>query len=832
MADDSKCSMGIEFPSLPAGLFVDLRADASGNLWLRGDHQQVVVGRNGQFRKLGVTDGLPPSGARSLESGADGTIWIGDDKGRLLKWDMGHFAVVKESPPTEGWGSLHNLQVDAAGAVLTWTDRRVARLTGGQWSIIFEDEDGGGIAAVRALRDGSVVCVAGRHKDRLVRYSNGKLTDVTRIPGGFYGYFLAEDPTGDLWISKQDGVLRLEPDGRWTKLTRADGLPADTVRSELLDREGNRWFGTDGGGLVRLKRRAVRAFGLAEGMSKKIALSVAADGTNSAWVAVLQGGLNHFDGDRFSPVLLAPWLGSGSLVWCVTPAPGGGVWFANYADGLFLLDASQTHLERFSSDTRPGLISGPIMTLFSASHGDLWIGGERGLSRYSGSQFRSWTAADGLTDNHVNAIAEDRSGAIWIGTDSGLNRMTGDKITKFTMSDGLPANLVRSVFFDSQGSLWIGGRELARYKDGKFSFIRAVNGLPVTTIKAIIEDDLGYLWLSTPHGILRASRRQLNEVSDTGNGKVEFSVFTKADGVPSNECSGYEPAVWKGGDGRLWFATLNGLAIIDPHHLPKNAVPPPVAVEAVVADDKALALPRMGADAASDSDRVWIPAGTLRLEFRFAAMSYTAPEKNQFRYRLEGFDGAWVQAGLSQTASYTRPPPGSYHFHVCACNNDGVWNESGATLALTVLPFFWQTKWFQALVVAAALGLIYWVFRTRLALVERRRLVQESFARQVIETQEAERQRIAQRAPRWRGSDPAPGQEPPFSRPQEDGTICPHHGTSRSSFGGTVAGHRGSAGHRPRAASGGVGPTRLGQGFGIHARPNRRHYLNAILVRA
>jgi len=218
---------------------------------------------------------------------------------------------------------------------------------------------------------------------------------------------------------------------------------------------------------------------------------------------------------------------------------------------------------------------------------------------------------------------------------------------------------------------------------------------------------------------VRAGRKELNEFCDTGKGPVEFSVFTKADGLPSNECSGFQPAVWKGADGRLWFATLNGLAILDPKHLPENKLSPPVVIEAVLADDKPLALP--GAVANSGPVSLRIPAGVLRLELRFAALSYTAPEKNRFRCRLDGVDSGWVHVGTVPDASYAHLSPGTYLFHVTACNNDGAWNETGAALGIEMLPFFWQTKCFEGLITAVGIGLVGWVFRARLAQVERRR---------------------------------------------------------------------------------------------------------------
>jgi signal transduction histidine kinase/ligand-binding sensor domain-containing protein len=729
---------GDEVPALFGEVFSSLAADKAGNLWLRGEQNRLVLVRQGQFRQLGPSDGLPSGGAAALHADRDGAIWIGDEKGRLLKWAGDRFVVVEATPPASNWGGMRTIEFDAAGNVWASKGTRVARLAGGKWSMIFQNEGEKSVGPMRSLRDGSMAMVAGRQVDRLYRYSEGRLSEWDVIPGGFGGFFIAEDPDENLWVSRDSGLLRRDPKGRWTELTRTNGLPTDRVRSEFLDLEGNRWFGTDGGGLLRLKHRAVRAFGVAEGLPRKVALSVAVDQTNGAWIALLEGGLNHFDGVRFSQITSPGWLEADQLVWCVRPAQDGGVWVGTYSAGIFHLDGAGTHLQQFDSHSYPEMVDGNIQALFESHAGDLWIGSGDGVSQYSHGQFHRFTTANGLADKNVSSIEEDRSGAIWVGTQSGLNRIAGQDIKTFTAADGLAGNSVRALFCDSEGDLWIGGRELTRLKQGRFRVVRAKDGLSASPIKGIIEDDLGYLWFATGHGVLRASRSHLDEFCDTGKGPVEFLSFSKSDGLPSDECSGYEPSVSKDPDGRLWFATLNGLAVIDPKRLPKNELPPPVVIESVLADGEQLPLSQDQTGAP-----LRVPAGTLRLEFHFAALSFTAPEKDRFRFRLASYDEDWSSPDGAEVASYTKLPPGDYRFEVRACNNDGVWNNAGASLAIALAPFFWQTAWFRALVVFLAAGLVYAYVRSLLKRAERRRLAQETFARQVIETQEAERQRIA-----------------------------------------------------------------------------------------
>jgi signal transduction histidine kinase/ligand-binding sensor domain-containing protein len=720
-------------PELAGEYFTTLRADHAGNLWLHNPHKGLVVGHNGRFRKLGEADGLPPTGAESLEVDKDGTIWVGDAKGRLLRYDGQRLVVACATPPTPTWGRMGSVMPDPKGRLWALSDNTIAVFDQGRWTVAIHSEWS---CPILTLHDGSLLRVSGPNCDRLLRHAEGKVTELGRIPGGFSGHFVREDAAGNIWFTCGSGVLRLDPAGQWTRLRPEDGLMVDTVRSELTDREGNYWFGTDGGGLVRLKRRAVRSAGLAEGMTKRIALSVAGDGADGLWVAALTGGLNHFDGRRFSALPAPLARETGDLVWCVYPARDGGVWLGSYSDGLLYLDASRRQVTQYTYGPHPGMVAGPVFSLLEDRSGAVWLGGERGgLSRLAGGTFRSWSVTNGLPDSQVNAIAEDREGAIWVGTPQGLCRLAKDfQLTKFTVADGLAHDTIRALFCDREGTLWIGGHGVTRYRDGRFTAIRGANGLPVEVIKSIVEDDLGYLWFSTPHGLLRGERRMLADFCDGRRPGVAFTVFDRTDGLPSNECSGYQSAAWKNPDGRLYFPTLNGLAIIDPAQLPRNDLPPPVIIESVRADDR----PRTVA-----AGSVEIAPGTARVELGYTALSFTAPERNRFRYRLTHLDQDWRDAGTERAAVYTRLSPGRYTFEVLGSNSDGVWSPQPARLALLVLPSWWQTGWFRSGLLLGLFGAAMGAYTFRIRALTRARLLQEEFSRRLIASQENERQRIA-----------------------------------------------------------------------------------------
>ncbi|HTH47885.1 MAG TPA: two-component regulator propeller domain-containing protein, partial [Candidatus Limnocylindria bacterium] len=253
-------------PALAGEYFSTLRADQRGNLWMHGGHKGLVVGRNGHFRQLGEAEGLPPTGVEAIEVSSDGNVWVGDVKGRLLRWDGQRFVVAAENPPTPNWGLLGSMATDWSGRLWAQCYHEIAVFEQGHWTVVLHTEKA---CPILPLHDGSFLHVRGDNCQELTRLVDGKLTDFGRIPGGFSGHFVREDARGNIWFTAGSGVLRLEPSGRWTRLSPADGLMVDTVRSELTDREGNFWLGTDGGGLVRLKHRAVRAVGQPDGMSKR-----------------------------------------------------------------------------------------------------------------------------------------------------------------------------------------------------------------------------------------------------------------------------------------------------------------------------------------------------------------------------------------------------------------------------------------------------------------------------------------------------------------------------------------------------------------------------------
>jgi signal transduction histidine kinase len=289
---------------------------------------------------------------------------------------------------------------------------------------------------------------------------------------------------------------------------------------------------------------------------------------------------------------------------------------------------------------------------------------------------------------------------------------------------------------DDENTLWIGTIDngLFRYRDGAITRYTTREGLHDDCLYFIVEDDHHDLWFGGTRGIWKTSREDLNRFAEGEAASIHSTVYGKADGLRSPICTGtLQPVAGRSPDGRLWFATSKGVAVIDPLRIPRNPHPPPVVIEQVVLDGFPMA----------PDDGMEIPASQSRVEFHYTGLSYIVPNEVRFRYRLAGFDSGWVEAGHNRVAHYTQLPPGHYRFHVSAANNDGVWNESGATLALVILPHFWQTGWFIGLMVLGLLGVSYTAYQRHVGRLRRDHGLQAAFSHRLIRSQESERQRIA-----------------------------------------------------------------------------------------
>ncbi len=340
--------------------------------------------------------------------------------------------------------------------------------------------------------------------------------------------------------------------------------------------------------------------------------------------------------------------------------------------------------------------------------------------------------------------------------------MVRGRFNNFTARDGLSDNTVNALYEDSEHNLWIGTESggLDRFRQGRFTSYTSRRGLFSDEIFDILEDDDGWLWMTCSQGIFRVRARELDGLDKGERETIPSVAYGKSDGMESPQCNGAaKPAAWKGRDGRFWFATSKGLVVVNPRTVPVNVVPPPVYIQQVLADRKPVQspeskVPSQGASSPTldpglrtQDFGLWtldsglrtfiVPPGRGELEFSYTALEFQAPESTRFKYKLEGVDSDWIDAGNRRTAHYNNVAPGKYQFRVVACNKDGVWNEAGATMPVELEPHLWQTRWLRGslalAVIAGAGGAARYVTKKRmqrkLEALERRHAIERERGR-------------------------------------------------------------------------------------------------------
>jgi hypothetical protein len=435
---------------------------------------------------------------------------------------------------------------------------------------------------------------------------------------------------------------------------------------------------------------------------------------------------------------------SAGLDLTVFPGAGGTLWVGSANNGVVTLDQ-----EKFSRPFPSADIGTVARVIYKDRRGRIWIGSEFGLFCWEDSRLKRFTATDGFPTAYVLAITDDAKGDLWIGTGIGeLWRYRNGQFTNYRPADSFtdPQSFAAAasadalhdrsrgaltggerfwaLHADADGVIWIGtlGGGLLRFQDGKFTRYTLRNGLPNEHVSQILADGRGQLWLGTRSGIARVSKSELNRFALGEQSFVRFVAYGKFDGLPAAECTGgSQPACWRSEDGRLWFATAKGAVWVDPTDVRFNALPPPVVIEEVAVDGQSLT--PLG------TNRVQVPAGRHYLDFKFTAPSLTSPDKVRFKWRLAGLEKEWVTENDRRSVSYSFVPPGDYEFRVQACNNDGVWNQTGASVNLTVLPFAWQTWWFKLALGLMAAGIVVAIYSVRIARLRSLQRLRLSIAR-------------------------------------------------------------------------------------------------------
>ncbi|MEP7340240.1 MAG: two-component regulator propeller domain-containing protein [Acidobacteriota bacterium] len=712
------------------------------------------------------TPQLPSNRLRALHCTADGALWIGTDQG-LLRLQEGRFTTFSTSDGLPS-NQIEDLQDDGRGGLLVRTQGGYAHWRSGRF---VADAEAAGEDRVRLLlaRDGTrwMLDQHGLHAtgaDRAWDYP------LRLMPNSIRHARLYEDRRGALWICAPDGLFRVEGK-QITPYSAAAGLPPSRVTAILEDRKGNLWLGTLLDGLAVFRDGRFTRYQTTDGLASNPITKLYEDREGSLWVGTASAGFTRVT-PAFIQVYSTPEGLGGSLVSSILEDRQGAVWlglgggltkwangrFTNYtrAQGLpfdSIITFYEDHAGRLWLGGGQGLCQfqnghfGPLLEPLKGSRisaivedqqGALWVGTEygSGLAKVEGEQVSFYTTRDGLPDNRVMVLHIDRQGRLWLGTEGGLGLYEQGRFTSYTVKDGLTSNRIWALHEDEEGQLWIGTLEggLCRFKEGRFNCITPAQGLFDQNVFQIVDDALGNFWLGCHRGLYRVSKEQLNAVAAGRREALTCAAYGRQDGLRNTGMNGGHNNVGlRLRDGRLLFATGDGVALVDPRQVSFNPNPPYVVIEAVKIDN---------AETAGGVE-VRIQPGQANLEIRYTGLSFIKPEQLHFRYKLVGQDQNWIEAGARRTANYSYLPPGGYTFQVLAANSDGVWNNQGAQLQVVVLPAFYQTWWFRALALLALLGLAFTAYRWRIRQLRREQQKQVAFSRQLIEAHESERGRLA-----------------------------------------------------------------------------------------
>jgi signal transduction histidine kinase/ligand-binding sensor domain-containing protein/CheY-like chemotaxis protein len=679
-------------PELNSSLVSALLVDRMGNLWIGTGGGGVLRMTDGKFVAFTTQNGLSSNSVLSLGEDGEGGVWIGTEGRGVNRFKDGKFTV---------YNSKVGLADDAVYSILASQDGSVWFGTGGGLSQLkdgslrnFTVQQGLPNENVRAVfedREGTLW--VGTNGGGLSQFRDGKFKTFTTKDGLASNsvFSIYQDKEGSLWIGTFGGGLNRWSKGKFATYNAAAGLTRDDVWVFLQDREGSLWIGTDGG-LNQLRDSQLTAYTAAEGLSSDIALPIYEDREGSLWIGTAGKGLNRLRNDQLTAYTTKQGL-SNNFVLSLSEDQAGALWVGT-RHGLDRMKDGQ-----FTAyTTKDGLPNDIVLSLWPDRDGSLWLGTRSGLGRFKDGKFITYTAKDGLSVNYVTFIYQDREGTVWVGTGGGgLNRFKDGKFTAFTSRDGLSNDIVTAIHEDEEGTLWVGtsGGGLNRFRDGRFTTIAMKDGLYDDKIFQILEDSHHNFWMSSNRGISRVSEQQLKDFADGKIKSIQSVSYGTSEGMKSRECNGsFQPAGWKTKDGRLWFPTMKGAVLIDPSNAKAAALPPQVRVEEVVIDKRSFA----------PSRAIRVARGAGKLEFHYTAISLLAPKRVHFKYKLEGFDQEWVEAGTRRVAYYTNVRPGKYQFHVQASNDDEAWIEAGDTVHLVLEPRFYESYWFYFLCAMAAVG--------------------------------------------------------------------------------------------------------------------------------
>ncbi|KQW93687.1 hypothetical protein ASC94_13915 [Massilia sp. Root418] len=664
-----------------------------GRLWVGGRFGGISVFGEGSVRVFAEADGLPKGAVFTMTEGPDGSVWVATATG------LGVLAPGASAFQTVGKN---------AGLPETLARQVLFARNGRQWvsvsgGIYFRDPGQTqyrrawphiDLMAMAEAPDGTLWGSDGVNKHYRVLAAAPPGNPAPRAELGGNGALFDRD--GNMWVLTVDALERRAPpyvgsaaDTR--QLRRENGMSGPLPQTAFEDREGNLWIGTSAG-LDRVRRVRLRAVPVETAFDHP---GIIADDKGSVIISDWRHPLRRYDAGGPREIL-------GPMDFTAAyRAPDGSLWMANAAE--------RWHRSPSGVLTRlphpPHLAGTDTQAMTTDGKGRMWISiSRKGLFVIEDGVWRKDDGLPGLPDTLALALATDRTGRVWA-TYLG-NRIAvidGRKVRVFGAADGLGLGNVLSLLEDGQ-HVWAGGQDGLAWFDGqRWHSVSVAGQQPLRGISGLVRTRTGDLWLHGSNGISRVPAGEIDRLLRQPGHLLAYEQFDALDGlVGSAEQMRPLPSITQSTDGRLWFVTASNVASIDPAGITRNPLAPPVQILSL----------RSGDTTYKPAQGLRLPIGQRDLRIAYTALSLAIPERVRFRYKLDGFDDRWQEAGTRREAVYTNLKPGTYTFRVSAANEDGVWNEHGAALELALPPRFVETGWFialMALLLAGLLGALYWL---------------------------------------------------------------------------------------------------------------------------
>jgi ligand-binding sensor domain-containing protein/signal transduction histidine kinase len=687
-------------PALPGRSIRNLALDRDGTLWI-GTTKGLALLREGRFSRLEPPEHEPLRNINDVLATRDGSVWIAAEDRGITRLFEGRFQTWTTA---EGLASNEMLSIaeDAAGTIWAGGAGGLQRWTGSEWTapVAFEGRKSVSVSSLLFGQDGTFW--VGLDDGDVYQVQEGRPRRVPEAsqPGApITALFM--DRAGALWVgSLGQGVLRLM-NGQRSEMPSGHMLAGSLVNVVLEDTEGNIWLGTEARGLHRLKDAPFVPYGTLEGMSHEMVLTMLETRDGSLWFGTVGGGVTRMQGGRMTSLSTRDGLVL-DRVRALAEGHDGSVWFGTRS-GISRWQAGTVT----SFGTAQGLEDPRAYLLAVDKAGTLWVGTPTGLSRWNGTRFEPFVPKAGLPGPAITLLQVSAAGGLWVGTMGGGLAHLQDGQLRRVMAEGSPLKTEPlALHEDSTGALWLGTNDgLYRWKQGQVRRFSVADGLFDDRIFAILADEHGHLWMSCNKGIFRVSQAELEAVAEGKLERATSRAYGAEDGMRSEECNSLgSPAAWKDRSGRLWFPTIRGAVAYTPGYEEKQTPPPPVLIEALYVDGRAV----------PPAERQGIAAGEDQLELHYTSPGLRAPHRLRFRYRLEGFDRQWVQAGPRRVAYYSQLPPGGYRFRVAAEYVDGGGAAPEAVLDFYLRPRWHQTWLFRLACVLAAVLLVAGGVRLRL----------------------------------------------------------------------------------------------------------------------